>query len=103
MSPANLSVDVSGRSLPRRFKRQHNIRNVPDARRLFKRILDAVNDVSTLSRCFVRCCAAKIFLKFLPASADSKNCRFSLCFCGLASYGTTHRKLPNRIKRTSEK
>ena len=86
---------------PRRFMRQHNIRNVPDARSLFKWILDAVNDVSTLSCCFAGCCAAKKILKFLRGSADSKNCPFSLCFCGLSSYDTTHRKLSNRNKRTT--
>jgi len=83
--------------------RQHNIRNVPDARSLFKRILGAVTDVSAVTCCFVGSCGAKKFLKFLAASADSKKCRFSLCFCVFISYDTTHRNLPNRNKRTSRK
>src|SRR5262249_24922967 len=103
LAPVNLSVDVWRRSSPRRFMRRDNIRNVPDKRSLFKRIFDAVYDVSILSCCFVRSCAAKKFLKFLKRSADSKKCRFSLCFCRFLTYDTTHRRPPNRNKRTSRK
>src|SRR6267154_1628741 len=80
--------------------RQHNIRNVPDDGSLFKWILGAVTDVSTVTCCFIRSCAAKNILKFLGGSADSKNCRISRCLCGFVSYDTTQRRLPNPIKRT---
>ncbi len=89
-----------GAQLLRRFMRQHNIRNVPDGRSLFKRILDAVTDVSAVTCCFARSCDAKKILKFLKGTADSKKCRFSLCFFVFTSYDTTHRRPPNRNNRT---